>query len=240
MRNVDFTFREILISIIIALLMVGLGFFIAESIQDKVTSGNEKYFKAFKVEDKNLFDYAIRTQVGDILSYGEIKANEPVSDDLIKGKYFAIDKREEHYTMHTRTVSYKCGKLTCYRTETYWTWDEIGRKQSNTKTFTYLGKKFDYDKVNFNNYIKIDTVNAGYHVRFIFYAIPEQFKGTLYSKAKDGTIYNNELYSGKKIKDVINEKEGSADQWVIIFWIVWIILILMIVILFMTMENKYI
>lgn len=240
MRDIEFTFREVLVSIVITLFMVGLGFFLAETIHDNIASENEKYFKALKVNnDKDMFDYAIRTDVGDMLSYGSFKANEPVSDHLIKGTYFYIDKIEEHYTMHTRVVSYKCGKRTCHRTETYWTWDEVGSEEFHTKTFTYLGRDFNYNKIGFNNDEYYDTVHTGYHVRFKFYIIPTQFNGTLYSKAEDKTIKNNELYDNQKIKDVMNEKEHSADNWVIAFWVFWCFFIAAVVLIFMALDNKY-
>jgi hypothetical protein len=240
MRDTKITIREKLVSIVIVLLMIGLGFFIAESIHDKVSSDNEKYYKALKVNNNpDLFDYAIRTQVGDMLSYGQFKANDPVSDSLIKGKYFYIDKAEEHYTMHTRVVSYKCGKHTCHRTEHYWTWDKYGEQQFNTKTFTYLGRKFNYNKVNFYNDQYYDTVNTGFHVRFKFYVIPKEFNGTLYSKSVDKTIKENSLYVNQKINEVVNDKEHSADNWVIFFWVMWGILIVAIVIVFVVLENKF-
>jgi hypothetical protein len=240
MRDIEITFREILVSIVIVLLMIGLGFFIAESIHDKVFSDNEKYFKALKVNNNpDLFDYAIRTQVGDMVSYGQFKANDPVSDSLIKGEYFYIDKVEEHYRMHTRVVSYKCGKHTCTRTETYWTWDKVDENWSNTKTFTYLGRKFNYDVVNFYNDQYYDTVNSGFHVRFKFYVIPTKFDGTLYSKSVDKTIKENSLYANQKINEVINDKEHSADYLVTFFWVMWGSLIVVIVVVFVVLENKF-
>ncbi|MED3562384.1 hypothetical protein [Bacillus xiapuensis] len=241
MRNIEITLREILISIVIVLVMVGLGFFLAESIHDTVTSDNEKYFKALKVDNNpDLFDYAIRTDVGDMLSYGQFKANEPVSDRLIKGKYYSINKTEEHYTMHTRTVTYKCGKHTCTRTEVYWTWDYVGEEDFNTKTFTYLGREFNYNKIHFYNYEYYDTVQTSSHVRFKIYIIPREFNGTLYSKASNKTIKDNSLYANQKIKEVIDGKEHSADHWVIGFWIAWSILIAAIVFIFIALDNKYI
>jgi hypothetical protein len=239
-RDVEITLREILVSVVIALLMISLGFFFAGSIHDKVSSDNEKYFKALKVDNNpDLFDYAIRTQVGDMLSFGKFKANEPVSDNLIKGKYFYIDKVEEHYTMHTRVVTYKCGKSTCTRTEIYWTWDRVGEDWKNTKTFTYLGRKFNFDKVRFGNDQYYDTIKTSSQVRFKIYVIPQEFNGSLYSNANDKTIKENELYANQKIKEVVNDKEHSADNWVIFFWIMWSVLIAAVVVIFVALDNKY-
>lgn len=242
MRDVEVTPREVLVSVVIVLLMVGIGFFIAESIHNKVSVDNEQYFKALKIDNNpELFDYAIKTEVGNMLSYGKFKANEPVSDRLIKGEYFSIIKTEEHYVMKTRTVTYtdSNGK-TKTRTETYWEWDEVDEEQFKTDTFNYLGRNFKYKIVPFRNYKYKETVKTSSHVRFIFYVIPEEFNGTLYSKAKSKTITDTKLYSGDNIKDVIADKEGSADNAVLIFWICWILLTSIIVVVFVVLENRYI
>lgn len=240
MRDVEFTFREILVSVLIILAMIALGLFIANGIHDSATEDSEVYFKALKVDnDPDLFDYAIRTEVGDTLSYGTFKANEPVKDKLIDGEYFAIRKTEEHYTMHTRTVSYKCGKSTCTRTETYWTWDSVGTETEHTKSFNYLGADFNFDKVDFSNYKYKEKVKTEPNVRYVFDVIPKEFNGTLYAKAKDKTISKTTLFYGEKIKSVMEAKETQADRYTLIFWICWGFLIVVIVVIFAVLDNRY-
>lgn len=239
--GIEITLREVLVSVVIFLFMIGLGFFIAETIDDNVSTYNEKYFKALKVDNNpDLFDYAIRTQVGDMLSYGTFQANEPVSDSLTKGEFFAIKRIEEHYVMKTRVVTYKDSNgHTHTKTETYWEWDEVGRKMSNTKTFRYLNRDFDFKKVDFSHYKYLTTVNTSPNVRYQFYTIPVTFKGSLYSEAVDKTIKDSELFANQKIKDIMQQKEDESHKWVVAFWLVWIIFIIAITFGFMALENRY-
>lgn len=124
----EITKREVLasIAIIAMLLIVGLG--ISDKISDKIADKNEKYNKAIKIESKELFDYGMRTDVGNAFVYGELKAVDPVTYPEINGEYMYVEKVKERYTMHTRTVTYTTGsgknRMTHTRTEHYWTWDK--------------------------------------------------------------------------------------------------------------------
>lgn len=242
MKDIEITLREMLVSIVIILIMIGLGFMLAEKIHDAASSESEKYFKSLKVNnDPELFNYSLRTEVGYMTSQGTFKANEPVSDKLIKGKYFSIIKDEEHYVMKTRTVTYTDSKgETRTKTETYWEWDWVDRKKSNTKSFSYLGKDFKYNKIKFKNHSHKKTVKTSSHVRFQIYVIPKEFNGTLFSKAEGKTINDNVLYEGKSIKDVMKQKENAAENYVTGFWIAWIFLIILVTVVFVALENRYI
>ncbi|PTY93040.1 hypothetical protein [Heyndrickxia sporothermodurans] len=241
--NIEITKREVLVSISIVLIMVGLGFLIATKVHDYTMSSNEKYFKALKVDnDPELFQYAIDTEVGNLVSYGTVKAKEPVSDPMIDGKYFDLTKIEEHYVMKTRTVTYtdSNGK-TQTKTETYWEWEEYDRWYSHTDTFTYLGQTYDFDFIKFSHDSYIDTYEDGMFsdVRYKFYGIPSKFNGSLYSKATKKTIANNTFHYGQTIKQLMSQKENEASHMTIFFWILWTFVIGLAVFGFVALDNKF-
>lgn len=243
MFDFEITKREVLVSITIILIMVGIGFMIATDVHDSTTSSNEKYFKALKVDnDEEIFNHAINTEVGNMVSYGTVKANEPVSSELIDGEYFAIIKIEEHYVMKTRTVTYTdANGKTRTRTETYWEWDEVDREYFQTGTFNYLGKTFDYGDIEFNHYKHNETVSEGLisNVRYQLRTIPIEFSGSLYSKATEKTIEDNVFHLDKTISELIDDKEKEADRSVNVFWIIWIMVALVVVGIFVAMENRF-
>lgn len=240
---IEVTKREVMVGVVIVLVLIGLGFILSAKVHDSVTTNNVKYFRSLKVDnDTELFNYAINTEVGDMLSYGKFKANEPVSDPLIDGEYFALRKIEEHYVRKTRTVTYTdANGKTKTKQETYWTWEERGREHFNTETFNYLGRDFDIDIVKVNNYQYKDTVKEGLlsNVRYKFHIIPKEFQGTMYSKAQGKTIKDNELFYERKIDVLMESKEGEADRATIIFWVVWILLTIAAVIGFVALDNKF-
>lgn len=126
-ENFEITKREILASISIVAVMLLIGILIAGKISDYHLDKNEKYNKAIKIESHELFEYGMRTNVGNAFVYGDLKAVDTVTYPEIGGEYMYIKKVKERYTMHTRRVSHRKtvnGKThTYYTTETYWTWE---------------------------------------------------------------------------------------------------------------------
>lgn len=126
----EITKREILASISIIAMMLLIGFVISGRISNYILDRNEKYNKAIKIESSELFEYGMRTNVGYAFVYGNLKAVDTVSYPEINGEYMYIEKIEEHYNMHTRTVTTTDSKgKTHTKTETYWSWDYAGSEE---------------------------------------------------------------------------------------------------------------
>lgn len=102
----EITARELLFSVIIVILMLTAGFFIGEKIASAADERNQEYEQAAKIDgDKELFEYGMRTDIGNAFVCGTLKAVDPVSLPEIDGEYAYIEKVEERYTKHTRTVT---------------------------------------------------------------------------------------------------------------------------------------
>lgn len=243
----DFTItkREILVCIAITFILIGIGFLISSSIQNAIYEDNEKYYKALKIEDsEEQFKHAIQTNIGYTLAQGKVTSVEGIHIEDIEGTYYRIRKVKEKYTMHTREVSHTRTKSdgtteTYYTTEEYWTWDYAGEEEFHTEKFNFLGVDFDYGTINFYNEKHKETKSGGYHIRYQYYVIPFEFKGTLFSCINNNTINENNFYIENSIENIINSKQKDAETWSIGFWIIWIILIGLIDFGFVYMENKY-
>lgn len=239
------TFREILISIAITLILIGLGFFISDLIKDGINEANEKYYKSLKINnDEEMFKYAIKTNIGYILAQGKIKAVDGVSIEDIDGKYFEIKKVKEQYTKHYREVEHTRTKLdgtteTYYTTEEYWTWDYAGHEKFHVDKFNFLGVDFNYGTINFYNETHKETKDGGYHIRYQYYVIPLEFDGTLFTYIDNNTINKNEFSINNTIENIIKAKENSVEGWNIGFWIIWIIFIGFIDFSYVSLDNYY-
>lgn len=236
----EITKREVLasIAIIAVLLIIGLG--ISDKISDKIADKNEKYNKAIKIESKEMFDYGMRTNVGNAFVYGELKAVDPVSYPAIKGEYIYAEKVTERYTRHTRTYTVKVGKTTQVRTEVYWTWDAINLESKHSKELMFCGIEFPYKKMEIPEVKYIDTISTGYHLRDVYYGTGAKHKGTIFTKLKDGTVSDeSSFYKDKKIKEAYEQLKEGEKGWLIGFWIVWIVLIVACVIGFYYFENNW-
>ncbi len=242
----DFTItkREILVSIAITFILIGIGFLINSAIQNSIYEKNEEYYKALKIDnDEEQFKYAIKTNIGNTLAQGKVQAVNGVSISDIEGNYFKIKKVKEKYTKHTRQVAHtrKVGNTTqtYYTTEEYWTWDYVGEEEWHTEKFNFLGVNFDYGTIKFNNESYKDTKKVDYYTRYKYYTIPTEFEGTLFTYINNNSINENKFYLQNTINNIINNKQGEAEGWNIGFWIIWIIFIIVIDLSYMYLDNNY-
>ena len=59
------TKREVMVTIAITLILIGLGFIISSSIRNNIYESNEKYHKSLKINnDVDMFQHALKTNIG--------------------------------------------------------------------------------------------------------------------------------------------------------------------------------
>lgn len=245
LKDYEITFREVLVSIAITCILIGLGFLISEKIQNSVNESNEKYYKSLKINnDGEKFKYAIKTNLGYVLAQGKVQAVNGVHINDIDGTYFRIRKVKEQYTMHTRQVAHTRTKSdgtteTYYTTEEYWTWDYLGEEEFHTEKFKFLEVEFIYDTIHFSKERYKETINESSHVRYQYYIIPFEFEGTLFTYIDNNTINKNIFWVNKTIENIINEKENETNGWNTGFWVIWIIFTGFVDFGYIGLENKY-
>lgn len=233
------TKREVLFSIVIICVMLVIGIVIAGNINDAVMEKQQEYITALQINnDKDLFEYGMRTNVGNAFVYGELQAIDTVTFDEIGGEYSYVEKVKERYTRHTRTVTYKDSNgKTKTKTETYWTWDEVDSWHKHSEKITFLDVEFDYGTINFPNDRHIDTQDGGYHIRYVYYGAPTYSIGTIYTNLKDGTIPQSTMYHNITIEEALEIK--TSDFGIIFFWICWIFLTGGVVYGFYYIDNRW-
>ena len=236
------TKREVLFSIVIAAVMIILGFVIHGSINDSLMEEYQKYNTALQIqENHNQFEYGMKTDVGYAFVYGDLKAVDTVTYPEIGGEYSYIEKVKEKYTMHTRTVIYTTGsgktRQTHTRVETYWTWDRVGSEEMHCNKISFLDVEFDYGKISFPSSSYIDTIKESSKIRYKYYGVGTKYTGTLFAFLKDNTINQASFYNNTNIEDTIS---GLETGWqLVVFWIFWIALIGFAVYGFCYLENRW-
>jgi gamma-glutamylcyclotransferase (GGCT)/AIG2-like uncharacterized protein YtfP len=163
-HNFKITKREIITSITIVAVMLLIGVLISGKITEYQMDKNEKYNKALKITDGELFQYGMDTNVGNAFVYGELKAIDTVNYPDIKGEYSYIKKVKEKYTMHTRQVTHtrKVGKTTTtyYTTETYWTWDYVDEETKKCKEIKFCNITFSSDKIDLPSTVSLYSLEG--------------------------------------------------------------------------------
>lgn len=236
--NFEITKREIVASISIIAVMFLIGVLISSKISDWQINQNDKYNKAVKIQSADLFQYGMETNVGNAFVYGELKAVDTVTYPEIGGKYIYVKKVKEKYTRHTRRVAHKSGKRTYYTTETYWTWDYVGKESKKAKKINFCGIDFKSNKIVLPDDEYIDTVKESSRIRYKYYGVGTKYKGTIFTALKDKTISDKSVfYNNRDISETVKHLE--SDMPLILFRIGWILLTGLVVFGFYYLDNNW-
>ena len=236
--NFEITKREIIASVSIIAVMLLIGVLISSKISDWQINQNDKSNKAVKIQSADLFQYGMETNVGNAFVYGELKAVDTVTYPEISGKYIYVKKVKEKYTRHTRRVAHKSGKRTYYTTETYWTWDYVGKESKKAKKINFCGIDFKSNKIVLPDDEYIDTVKESSRIRYKYYGVGTKYKGTIFTALKDKTISDKSVfYNNRDISETVKHLE--SDMPLILFRIGWILLTGLVVFGFYYLDNNW-
>lgn len=235
----EITKREILASITIIALMLLIGVLLHGQLVELKMDANEKYNKAVKIESQELFRYGMDTSIGYAFVYGDLIALDPVSYPEIEGEYLSIEKVKERYTMHTRTVTTTVNGKTQTRTETYWTWDVVGRENIQAKRVEFKGIEFDSIKFNLPSESYLKTIKTSSHVRFKYYVSSIEHTGTMFGYLVDKDIDGTGVafYDDMTIEETTEMLDSNI--YLVFFWMFWIVLTGFAVYLFYYAENRW-
>lgn len=236
----EITKREVIASVTIIAIMLLLGVLISGKISDIQMDKNEIYNKAIKTDSRDIFEYGMRTNVGNAFVYGNLEAVDTVTYPEIGGKYMQAKRVEEHYTMHTRVVTYRDSNGVAHtRTETYWTWDTVDVDKIKCKEITFLGVKFDSNRIDIPGMNYIDTIKESSHVRFKYYGTGTKHTGTIFAELKDKTIQKDtRFYKNMTIEDTVKRLETGVGG-LVFFWFFWIVLTILSVCGFYYLDNRW-
>lgn len=228
--------REIIASIVILALMLTFGFMIHGAINDSLMLEYQEYNTALQInEDAEMFQYAMKTNIGNSFIYGDLKCVDTVSYPGVSGQYSYIRKVKEEYTRHTRVVS--TGKTTT--TQVYYTWDEVSSESKHCNKITFLNVEFDYGQIDFPHSSYITTIEDTFDddIRYVYYGAPTECVGTLYSDLRNNTINNSSFHPNCSIEAVIESYESGAE--LVLFWFGWIILTGGLIFGFIYLDNHW-
>lgn len=243
MDEFEITKREILASVSIVAILLLIGILISGKTSEYQADKNERYNKAIKIDSTDIFEYGMRTNVGNAFVYGELKAVDTVTYPEIGGSYMYVKKVEEHYNEHARQVPHTRtvnGKTeTYYTTETYWSWDYEGNEKKKCKEVTFLGVKFESNNFDIPGSSYIDTIKKSRYVRYKYYGVKTKYKGTIFTELKDKTISKNTPFYKDMTIDKAEEMLESHGGILVIFWVGWVGLIAACVYGFFYIDNKW-
>lgn len=97
---------------------------------------------------------------------------------------------------------------------------------------------FASNKIDLPDTDYIDTIKESSSVRYKYYGVGTEYKGTIFTDLRDKTISDNtSFYNNLTIDETIERLE--SDFPIIIFWIFWVILIGGMVFGFYYLDNRW-
>ena len=240
----EVTPREVLVSIVIVCVLLVVGIVISGNINDAVMGQCQEYDTALQINnDRDLFEYGMRTNIGNAFVYGRLKAVDPVTYPEIGGSYSYVKKVKERYTRHTRTVTKTKtvnGKTKTYTdTEVYWTWDAVASWFKHSEKISFLDVEFDYGKIDFPLANHIATKKESSNIRYVYYGAGDDFTGTLYTVLNNNTISNSIFHNSCSVDAAIENMKSAAVSRLIVFWVLWSMLIVGCVFGFLYLDNYW-
>lgn len=233
--------REMAFSVAIVFVMVALGFLLGSKISDHIAETNEKFTTAAQITDDEQFQYALATDFGNVIAYGNLVAEQPVSADDLDGEYAQLTKITEQYTMHTRVVTSTDGKGHTYtRTEVYWTWDRVKREEDSTETFSFMGVSFPADKFSVSTHRQGSMIYDNSELRHYYEVVDANMVGSIHTQIKDHMIAdNNRFYTDAEPQAIVNLAIRQGNISIILFGVLWIALTGGAVYGFCALENRW-
>jgi len=98
---------------------------------------------------------------------------------------------------------------------------------------------FESYKINLPSEDYIDTIKESNHVRYVYYGVGTEYKGTIFTDLRNKTISDNTpFYNNSTIDEAIESLESNYFV-IVIFWVLWIIFICIIVYGFYCLDNNW-
>lgn len=247
----EITKREGLASVSIVAVMLLIGFLISGKIQNSIMDNNERYNKAVKIENEELFRYGMDTNVGNAFVYGDLEAVDTVTFPEIGGEYIFCEKVEERYERHEEEVTKTDSDGNEYtETEVYYEWETENEESLHAKEIEFCGSIFPYGKIDLPHSKHIKTIpgdkvyswksGESVKVRFVYYGVSTKYKGSIFANLKDGTIPDGtSFYKDYTLEDIVKRFETYGTVFLILFWIFWIGLIGAVVYGFYYLDNEW-
>ena len=241
----EITKREILASVTILAIMVGIGVWLSAPILSKAT---ERYFavaSSVVVNTDDEFDYISRTNAGRFLANGTLSVSDTVRIEELPGVYSFIKKVKEEYRLHTEVYTTTDGKgHTTTHTRTYHSWDEVKHWNYKAERAMFRGKEFKIDEVyrvraQKDTIIKVKTKMFENDTRYVYYTAPVSFDGVMLGNAMNRKYDDPKFINGLTAEQYTKNAERKLNGNTIVFWILWSLLTAGMIVGFYALENKW-
>lgn len=117
-------------------------------------------------------------------------------------------------------------------------WDYVGKESKKAKKINFCGIDFKSNKIVLPDDEYVDTVKESSRIRYKYYGVGTEYKGTIFTSLKDKTISDRSVfYNNRNINETVEHLE--SDMSLILFRIGWILLTGLVVFGFYYLDNNW-
>lgn len=241
----EVTKREILLSITILAVMIGIGVWISSPILSKANNRYIEKASSVVVSDAEKFGYIKRTDAGRFIANGTLSVIDTIRIDGLPKSYSYVKKDKEEYRLHVETYTTTDSKgHTTTHTRTYHSWDVVKTWKYKSERGRFLGQEFKMDDV-FRYHSRKDTVvkvKTGFFendTRYVYYTCPPSFNGIMVGVAQNKEYNEPKFIEGKNSDKYLEDAARSLNAGTAAFWVGWILLTGLLIVGFYYFENKW-
>lgn len=257
----EVTVREFIFGIMLLAIYIIGGLWVHGKIVNKINTHNSKYGNAYFIQSNEMFKQAYEVEQGsDVFVFGKLESvgavtyadwqrtynkNEAGLDRAglqASGNYSYLDIEKEHYTMHTRTVTYTVNGKTHTRTEHYYTWDTQWKRGVRVKNTKFCDITFPYGTINFYGYQQVGFNRNG-NDRYTIRATPTVCEGIAFLNinnkniGKDNTLY--QYRNSVENCETLRQSFYIGNGWLIAFWILFVAIGIGLVLAWAYLDNDW-
>lgn len=241
----EVTKREILLSITILAVMIGIGVWISSPILSKANNRYIETASSVVVSDAEKFGYIKRTDAGRFIANGTLSVIDTIRIDGLPKPYSYVKKDKEEYRLHVETYTTTDGKgHTTTHTRTYHSWDVVKTWKYRSERGRFLGQEFKMDEVfryhpRKDTVVKVKTGLFENDTRYVYYTCPSSFNGIMIGEAQNKEYRESRFIEGKNSDKYLEDAARSLNAGTAAFWIGWILLTGLLIVGFYYFENKW-
>lgn len=255
------TKREILMSIAIFLVMLGIAIGLTFMVLNISQEHDEVYHKALQLEDEDAIEHAKNTGAGLAFVKVVLDSDNSVSHPNLIGEYLYIKEYVEKYTEHERVVTETDSEGNTHtRVETYWQWDYYDSQVTQVDSVRLNNIEINSDELNFpSKSLKLTdetcTVSHwgtsyiekndwfGPRLRYSYTIVEKggEYSSLVFFENGEMNAYNSSKISlhDSTVKELYESCLGRQKLWLILVWLGWALVTFLLIFGFYYLDNMW-
>lgn len=205
------TKREVCLGCIVLALAFVIGLAITMAVSNANNDKVRLYETSVKInEDSAAFQHALETKQSNICAYGLFDGGSGVTDPLIDGQYYSIERVYQHYTYHTRTITTMVNGRAQTTSTPYYSWDTAKREKQFSTDSLFLNTSLPIQP---RNYTELTTVKTDSDDRIVFNIIPLKQYGLIHAADLDAESIEFKPQTMKEYADSLDSNIVPVIIW---------------------------